>query len=174
MTLQQHSDHEQGVVPFDIERCQTHDVPATLTIAAHARTLFIEENFIGENGNHSTAVHVGQGSTLVYSWNVVSDGDTERTITLSLAAGATALFYGIVLGKHRGRMQFHLDVRHEAEDAKSASVLRILLHDAARFDADANIHVLKQAHRADAYFESRAILLGEHARGEVDLAFGKI
>lgn len=167
MTHQHHSNREQSLVSFDVERCKTQDVPAHLTIPAGKRVLFIEENFVGESGKHSTDIHAGQESALVYAWNVVSRENAERSFTLSLAAKATVLFYGIVLGRGRGRLQFHLQVLHEAEDAKSASVLRILLHDHSRFDAGAIIRVLKEAHRADAYFESRAILLGEHARVSV-------
>lgn len=167
MTPHLHPERGQKMVPFAVERCQSHDVPAELTVPAGKRTMFIEENFVGGGGKHTTDIRVGHGSTLVYSWNVVSDGNAERSITLSLASNATALFFGIVLGKNRDRVQLHLDVRHEAEDAKSASVLRILLHDYSRFDADVHLRVLKEAHRADAFFESRAILLGEHARVSV-------
>lgn len=168
MTTQLRStDGNESMAPYQVRRYQTRDIPAELSVPAGERTLLIEENFIGEGGTSSATVHVGEGSTLVYAWNVVSHENAERTIALSLASHATALFYGIVLGRERGRLQFHLDVRHEAEDAKSASVLRVLLHDAARFDADATLHVLPQAHRSDAYFESRAILLGEHAQSTV-------
>lgn len=141
--------------------------PHAVTVPDSMRQVIVEDGFAATPASSETVITVGRGSTLVYNWNVLTHGNHLRTITVDLAEHACAEFYGIVVGRHKHRVQLRLQQRHRGVSSVSRSWVRAIAQNMANIEVAGLIAIDAPATHADACLESRAIVLSKDARADM-------
>ncbi len=158
---------EESASPHRVSEFSSMQAPHSINIPEGARQLIVEDGFVATPASSATAIRVGAGGTLVYNWNVLASRNHLRTLTIELAARARAEVYGIVFGQGKHRVQLRLQQHHTGVSSQSGAWLRAIVQDQAQVEIAGLITIDASAPYADAYLESRAIVLSETAQADM-------